>query len=210
MIQQSSIRSQVADAAARLRDRKPSPTDTHPVLEDRLTALGATHVEGSKGNALSLLDDIEQAELCVIRGVLKDPSMALTPIPWAEVGERIWMPAFREICAQCEGALNGLSWSALPNFAANAGELAERSRGGLALLSPAAERRRALRILQAWLCVKLHDRGFRVDTEPGAAIRMARGGDNLDPESTVRDLAEGRASAASWSEQCQKLGLEVS
>ena len=67
-----------------------------------------------------------------------------------------------------------------------------------------------MRVLHAWLCVQLHERGFRVETEPGAAIRLTRDGDSFDPEGTIRALAEDRMSAREAMRQlCQKWPLEM-
>src|SRR5207244_4238698 len=96
----------------------------------------------------------------------------LQPIAWSEVAEKVWLPLFGQTCAEHEASLRDVSLAALPELARDPGAIVERSRAGLALFSPEAERRRATRVLQAWLCVQLHKRGFRVETEPGASIRL--------------------------------------
>jgi Zn-dependent protease with chaperone function len=210
LVAQPKVRAQIESTVAKFRDTKPSRTDTHPILEDRLVALGAAGARAPLGaNALALLDDVDGAELCVIRGLLKDPSRPPELIAWSEVGEKVWLPFFSRTCSEHEVGLRGVSLAKLPDFAKNPGDIVERSRGGLALFSPEAERRRAMRVLHAWLCVELHKRGFRVETEPGAPIRLTRGKDSFEAESTIKSLADGRMSADEWSELCRKVQVEA-
>jgi len=88
-------------------------------------------------------------------------------------------------------------------------EWARRLRAsGPAVLSPEAQRRRAAWMLQVWLALLLHWRGWEIDTTPGRAVAFTRAGARIEPFVVLNDLREGRTTLAEWNRSCTDLGLD--
>jgi Zn-dependent protease with chaperone function len=207
------IREDISTSARKMRDRAPSPTDTHPSLAERLAALGAVggiseeRPPARPDGARAWFDDVDAAELVVVRSILKDPSRELTFVKWDDVGETVWMPRWKKALADLEGALSFVTMTGLADLARDPSRLLEGLPRGLALLSPQAERRQVLRLLGTWLSVTLHDRGFRAHTAPGVEVRLERDGVSLEPNAILRALIDGRLGREEWRARCAELGL---
>jgi Zn-dependent protease with chaperone function len=190
---------------------EPEPRDfhTHPTLEQRLTAIGAREDDAVGGDSLALLDDPGAAQEAALRRLLVNEQMALAPLTWSEAAEKVWLPRWR---AQIEESpsLRALAPLDLPRVLGDLPSWAAETRRGLALFSPAAEKRRLLILLGAWLTVRLDQRGFRIDALPGEPVRARRGELVVEPLVLVADLAtDWDASAAAWNDLCQALQGEL-
>jgi Zn-dependent protease with chaperone function len=180
-----------------------SQYDTHPTLEERLSALGvkqARKVELS--GALDLLDATSEAEEYVLRGMLVDKARPLTALPWEAVGSKLWLPRFRKRLEPYRGMIEQLTPDDLPSAAANVRVWAERLRTGLALFSPEAQRRHVIATFGTWLAVFLADRGFELETLPGWPVRARLGVALVEPFSEVAELFERQLEPEAWSERC--------
>jgi len=208
MLRQPKRRAEIEATVTRLTDQDPSPTDTHPTLEERLQALNEKDEDPPRGdNAISLLADLDAAEIVVVRSVMQDPTKDLKPIAWDDVAEKALLPAWKGFVAELGDALREMSPSVLPATLRSVPTFVERlPAAGIAVWSPAAERRRALRVLSAWLSVHLHEKGFAIVAEPGAEVRLVKGDVVIEPVAVVRDLADGKLSAEDWLTQVTRGG----
>ena len=205
------VRDELAAIVREKDEEAPHPHDTHPLLAERLTALDTSEEMANRAppeqGARAWFDDLDAVEQVVVRSILKNPDRVLAPIAWDEVGEKVWIPHWREVLSELDGALRGVSLSALPALVKDPTELVARLPRGLAILSPQAERQRARDLLRAWLSVRLHDAGFAARAEPGAAIQLQRDGATLEPDAVLRDLADGKLTAEDWRARCAAVGL---
>jgi Zn-dependent protease with chaperone function len=192
-------------------ERHPSPADTHPPLADRLLALVASEEsrlrEPPAEGARAWFDDLEAAELVVVRSVLRDPAMPLTAVTWQEAGEKVWMPHWKKSLEELGDVFDDLTLPRLPVVTADSTLLSDRLPASLAILSPMAQHQRVLSLLGAWLAVHLHGRGFTARAEPGAEVRLEREGTAFEPEAIIRTLADGTLAPADWRARCAAVGL---
>ena len=204
------VRDELAAIVRKKDEEAPHPHDTHPLLAERLTALDtseetANHAPPELG-ARAWFDDLDTVEQVVVRSVLKNPDRELAPIAWDDVGEKVWIPHWREVLSELDGALRGVSLSALPALVKIRRSWSRGCRAGWRSVAQ-AERQRARHLLRAWLSVRLHDAGFAARTEPGAAVHFERNGATLEPDAVLRELADGKLTAEEWHARCAAVGL---
>jgi Zn-dependent protease with chaperone function len=182
---------------------KPSPYDTHPTLEERLSALGvkqSTAVE--MGGALELLEAASEAEEYVLRRMLIHEARPLRALAWESAGTQLWLPRFQERLEPHASALAPLTPELLPGAMLRIDEWAGRLRTGLALLSPEANRRHVVRLFGAWLAVHLVELGFELEALPGWPVRAVRAGTVVEPFTEIGALFEGKLDATGWLARC--------
>jgi Zn-dependent protease with chaperone function len=182
---------------------KASAYDTHPTLEERLSALGVEcppTVEMS--GALELLDSAGEAEEYVLRAMLIDEARPLRALAWASAGSELWLPRFRERLEPHAAVLANVTPELLPSVLIRIDEWAERTRTGLALLSPEAKRRQVTVLFGNWFAVHLVDLGFELETLPGWPVRALRSGIVVEPFAEVSALFAGKLDDAGWRARC--------
>jgi hypothetical protein len=171
---------------------------THPTLEQRLTAIGAREDDAIAGDSLALLDDAAAAEEAVLRRLLVNEQMPLGALTWDQAAQKVWLPRWRAQVDETP-SLKALSLLELPRVLGDVPFWAAETRRGLALFSPAAERRRLLILLGSWTTVRLDQRGFRIEALPGEPVRARRDDLVVEPLVLVADLAEDwNAAAPRW------------
>jgi hypothetical protein len=75
-------------------------------------------------------------------------------------------------------------------------------------LSPEAERRELSRLLGAWLTVRLADRGFCIEAQPGLAVVAFRDGQRLEPYAAVEAMLKPTPERnREWAKTCAELGI---
>jgi Zn-dependent protease with chaperone function len=196
--------------AARERARHTHAEDTHPPLEERLAALGEPAAMSLRGpNALALLDDPREEEARVLRLLLlKERQSEMKPISWDAIVDEVWLPGWRDAISTHEKALERMApMRLIPAVLDRWEELAEATRRGLAILSPAAERRRVTGLLGMWLCVSLANRGFRIEAPPGWAVRAEKESTVVEPFAVVTAMSKGKTAATDWGSRCDEWGL---
>ncbi|NUP13349.1 MAG: M48 family metalloprotease [Polyangiaceae bacterium] len=193
----------------RAEEERPSALDTHPTLSARLTALQWTRNDaGARGDAaLALLDSVESGERTAVEALLVDPRSTLKPIEWVDAGEEVWLPMWRESLELYSGLFDDARPARLGEFIANAARWASESRKGLAIYSPAAERRHFANACGAWLAVELHRLGFVILALPGAPVLAKRGVQVIEPFNIATDLDKGAMTPAEWRTRCEELQL---
>jgi Zn-dependent protease with chaperone function len=187
--------------------KDPQNDDTHPVLAERVAALGDPVTASSETRpALALIDHIEQAEVRVVLDLLRDPRATLKPVGWDDIASAVWLPTWREELAPHARVLAGMTPLRLSSAVEGADALADATRQGPAILSPEAERRRVARLLGMWLVAHLADRGFAIRAPPGLAVVAEREGSVVLPFGAVADLMK-RRDADHWASTCARCGM---
>jgi Zn-dependent protease with chaperone function len=181
-------------------------SDTHPPLAERLAALGdPAPLSDRAPPALSLLDDVARVEERVLRDLLRQDAK-LAPIAWDAIADEVWLPLWREAVGANQAALARLDVRGLPGVLARWEPLAQATRRGPAVASPAAEKLRVVRLVATWFAVTLADRGWRIEAPPGQAVRAMREAQALEPFALVTSMADA-PDAGAWSRVCAEHGL---
>lgn len=177
--------------------------DTHPALEERLSALGVVRpAKVEMAGALELLEATSEAEEYVLRRMLVDEARPLRALPWEAAGTELWLPRFRARLGPHANALAPLSPEQLPHAVARIDEWSDRLRTGLALFSSEAKRRHAVMLFGTWFLVYLADLGFEIEALPGWPVRAKRSGTVIDPFGEVSALFDGKVDSARWLQRC--------
>jgi len=189
---------------------KSSHYDTHPTLEERLTALGVSEAPPSnEPGALELLDVTSEAEEYVLRSMLVDGSRPLKPLTWEAAGRELWLPRFLERIRPYQNALAKVTPEIMPAVLAQIDDWAERLRSGLALFSPEAKRRHVLAMFGTWYAVYLVNLGFELEALPGCAVRTKRGEIVVEPFAEIATLSEGKLGSDEWRARCTEIRAAV-
>ena len=186
--------------------QKSSRYDTHPTLEERLSALGISEPAlAETSQALDLLDATHEAEEYVLRSMLINKTRPLKPLAWEAAGVDLWAPRFRERLEPHSSALAKVTPESLPSVLSSIDAWAERLRTGLALFSPEAKRRHVVAMFGTWYAISLVDRGFLLEALPGWPVRAVRGAVSVEPLAEVGLLLEGKLSAEEWRSRCASI-----
>ncbi|HYQ45372.1 MAG TPA: M48 family metallopeptidase [Polyangiaceae bacterium] len=185
---------------------KTSRYDTHPALEERLSALGVPRPPAIEmGGALELLEATSEAEEYVLRRMLVDEARPLRAVPWESAGTELWLPRFRVRLEPHASTLANLTPELLPGAVIRIDEWADRLRTGLALFSPEAKRRHVVMLFGTWFTVYLVELGFELQALPGWPVRALRADTVVDPFAEVAALFENKLDSARWLERCASI-----
>ena len=210
--------------AGLLSSREPAaedPFDTHPSLPARLTALGVTPPDSKPvtgARAVSLLDDLPALEgrlaahLTSPGGRASKPKgtslsltpepRPLTPITWAEVGTKVWLPDWEKAARKYSRHLEGLTPAALPRF--DWERLGRRLTAGEPDAQPVHA---ADSLVGVALAVALSRVGFTVDSTPGLNATLVGQADRIEPFGVRERLASDPEAVAAWQELCTRVGI---
>jgi Zn-dependent protease with chaperone function len=173
------------------------PYDSHPSLPDRIKALEALPPGPQPASdlpALSLLENASGAEAQLVASLLKPGVPALRPVAWKDVGIEVQVPFWEARVRREAQVLAGHTVGDIPR-----------------LLPPAtwdeSSRRSRSLTIGAGLAVALVGSGWTVESPPGAAFVLRRGGDSVEPFSTMLELLEGKLSEQGWHERAGALGI---
>jgi Zn-dependent protease with chaperone function len=182
--------------------------DTHPVLAERIAALGdPAPLSDYAPPALGLLDDVERVEEKVLRNIMTDGKAELRPVEWDAIADAVWLPLWRETVHENRHAFSRSTPSDVILLLQDWAQVAQATRRGPAVASPEAEKRRAARLTATWFAVALADRGWRIEAPPGLAVLAHRGGKTLAPFVLVADMAKA-PDARRWAQLCSDNGLD--
>jgi hypothetical protein len=144
--------------------------------------------------ALSLLENASGAEAQLVASLLKPGVPALRPVAWKDVGIEVQVPFWEARVRREAQVLAGHTVGDIPR-----------------LLPPAtwdeSSRRSRSLTIGAGLAVALVGSGWTVESLPGAAFVLRRGGDSVEPFSTMLELLEGKLSEQGWHERAGALGI---
>ena len=176
---------------------KIDPYDSHPSLPDRIKALeglppGPEPV--SELPALSLLENAPGAEAPLAASLLKPGTPALRPVAWPDVGIEVQVPYWEARVRREAQLLAGQTVANIPRLMLPGDWAAD------------AQRTRAVTIGAA-LAVALVGSGWTLESLPGAAPVLHRGGDSVEPFGVVEELARGKLTDQGWQERAGTLGI---
>ena len=189
-----------------LAEGETSPYDTHPPLRERVAAvaeLPAGEIPADDPAALTLLEAPDTVEAGLLAFLGGADAARLQPVGWSEVGERIWLPFWREQAAAHGAGLAGLTAAGLPGAAKDLVLLAERLGVVPGGHDAAAEHgQRAAWLAGCALIVALRARGWALRALPGQAVVLERDGSTVRPFALLHDLGSGALPAAEWLALC--------
>jgi hypothetical protein len=179
------------------------PLDTHPPLSERLSALGwydAPPASGAEEPAIGLIAHPETMEERLLAHILpRNVSAALQPTAWADLGELVLLPTWRELVAGNTSRLTSLRADDLPSLASPAGALAV-SLQLAASPSVASERhiQEARYLVGAAVAIALYNRGFRFSAQLGEPVVFSVGPIVVHPFRLMADFLDNAVSADGW------------
>lgn len=180
------------------RHSEPSPWDTHPTQEQRLSALpqGEGRLSASPP-ALQLLGKDERAlETTVMQMTFTGELDGLQEVSWSELGPRL-VDEFEKSLERTVLAKH-TEVTALPQLLADAESLSERLSGGMRFISREARRRDVVSWLVQWLTVRLARRGYEPRWSPGVGMVLWKGDESLVASELIDALESGELTAAAW------------
>lgn len=202
-----SLRPEVSEALEASTRAKPSPGDSHPPLEERLSALapvaprsGRPSPEDLDTHALELLGGEQAAEAAFYQRATRGK---LLDVGWGEVGAKVLLPKLLSELEKASPNPRTAALSMVPEMLRDAEGFWDRLRPpGPSFLSPAAKRRRGEHLLGQWLAVALFCRGFVPEVRPGAYLRLTSGAMTVVPVEVIGQLAHGALSAEGFRGLC--------
>lgn len=182
--------------------------DTHPSLRDRVAALAPlpTGVVGDSRVAIALLRDLPKWERRVLAAVSHDLA-GLTSIDWSDVGEKVYVPLWRQRLELHGKLLSGRTVATIP---ATRAELIRIGRGTFAKHEEAQDEEsiaRAWQLVIAAIGLALVSNSWTAHTAPGMEIILRRGGEELRPYTELNAVVEGKVQSADWLSRCTALGI---
>ncbi len=192
------LRASFREVMESLKHSEPSPWDTHPTQEQRLSALpqGEGRLSASPP-ALRLLGDDERAlETMVMEMTFSGDLQGLQELNWSDVGPRLIESFDKSLEATVLAKHTEVA--ALPQLLADAESLAERLSTGTRFMSREARRREAISWLGQWLTVRLARRGYEPRWSPGVGMVLVKGEESLVASELMNALESGAITTAAW------------
>jgi len=189
-------------------EEETDPYDTHPSLRDRVAALGSFPAGAADDSrpAVSLLRNLPEWERRVL-GALSADLASLKPLSWDEVGEKVYVPFWRERLKDHGHLLRILTVATVP---ATRADLVRLGRGTFAKGEEGTDDdavARAWQLLIGGIGLALIGVGWTAHTAPGEEIVLRRGAEELRPHSELSPIVEGKADARVWRDRCAVLGI---
>jgi heat shock protein HtpX len=190
-----------------LSTRKRDPFRTHPPLYERLESLAALSpgvAPAVDPPALELLEEQDALEAELLSFITENPKIRKLPVlGWDEVGEKAFLPAWRERAKEIGAPFAPLRPEELPDVNLTTLGRTVEKKG-----SDAEARSAAMTSIGIVLTVWLRDRGWRVSMDPGERVTVTKGEHRIEPMHLYIDLAEGKLTRDSWRERCRSAGIE--
>lgn len=187
--------------------------DSHPPLRQRLEAIEkvkARPMDARKEPALSMLGNVAELEKEMIASFARASGgpERLEPVAWSDAGQIALLPRWRKIAAAYTGLVEGVLPEDLPGVIKKPEDLYSKL-AGMMEGEPSREEieRRAAFIIGASLAVVLAGKGWRIQNEVGANVRMEKNGESINPFAVAPDVASGKTSEEAWKEFCARSGI---
>lgn len=200
--------------AAEMDNPNPDPYDTHPCLRDRVAALEkisrraeATDTEDTP-SAITLLGDVEELELMLLKYVVDDPKVSFQPLKWQEIGTSVYVPLWEQTHQRYAEALRGTTFASLPDLIDAPDSLvtaiqdfADRPLSKEDILGKAAS------VLGVALALALLRQGWTLEMGPGAKTILSKDNSNICPFEVPWQLMTRELTAAAWQQECHEAGI---
>lgn len=182
------------------------PYDSHPPLAVRLASLNTlpiskSAVDEERPMAITLLRHADRIETDLLSRITRANDLGeLPPLPWSSVGERVWLPEWRNHTKQFGAGLAALHLDALPTL-----EPYEQiiSHPEVTHLPPEQRRELASSTIGCSVALALAESGWSVDVMPGEGVRLRRQDQLIEPFRLAGELVEGKLDAAQWRQFCE-------
>jgi Peptidase family M48 len=176
---------------------------THPDFETRLEAIqndGWSNRLPDERPAVALLEDLPALELRLLNGEAQKRGLGtLKPLPWSEVGERVYLAQWREFARRHGDLLDGAAMRDLPALVRRAEELGGRLQ---------ADSEQALQYLSAASCAALAEEGWQLSyKQAGAPRAFTKNGQQVDMFTVIEKLAWEEMASFEWEDQAEALGI---
>jgi hypothetical protein len=186
------------------------PSDFHPSLAERIAAV--EHLPAGEEDtslpASELIDGTEALERDVARFLFGADATKLEATPWADVGERVYVPHYEKLAEEHAWMLDGVTFATLPETAARIakvpGPLQEKE-GGIS-----AEEARALSaaVLGAGGVLSLRARGWSVSALPGQPVLCSHDDHAIAPHLVIDAARAEDFDPDRYRTQIRELGIE--
>ncbi len=210
-LQSRAVRTAVDDFLENLvREQKGDPYDTHPPLRERLAALGNPGLpapDPGDPEAVALLEGLPDLEGSLVAAMF--PGMPGKPeaMDWAESGEKVFLPRWRNQVGAKRDVLRGLTPLTLPGALSRRAAVGSRWRRLSEAPSEPGGPPPLIGIVGAAMVLLLVDRGWTLACEPGAEVSVTRGSTTFLPFREISDLAAGSVDEAAWGARCRETGI---
>jgi len=196
---------------AQLTGKKPKPLDSHPTFQQRAErALRYAFPEPPEHNtpAIALLDGIPALEQAAFQAALPQTKVTeLKPMDWEHTGDRVWVPYWRQCVREHHALLNTYRVADIPKALADAGSLAAKvpdPKG--TLLTREQRRERAISLIWMAFLVILLDRGWALETRPGA-MWLVQGERKVGSNNLLEQMKGRKTPGVQYDALIQELGI---
>jgi heat shock protein HtpX len=185
------------------------PFDTHPTLPERLAALKdapATTTAADNTTAITLLERRGVLEEKLLHAMLpKEFRTRLSPISWAEVGEKLYANEYRQLADKYAVLLSAYKVRQVPEIIAEPQELYKRLAGEDTKNYQTSEAVEA--VLKSACAAVLMNQGWSFEIRPGQGGVFTRDGKQFALFRFMDDLKSGVAPAPQWAATMEQLGI---
>jgi len=186
---------------------------THPNFDARMEAIPDDGWRGRGGEdrpAAELIEDLPALELRLLNWEAQKRGLgSLSAVPWSAIGERVYLPQWRDLAARHGEAVNGSTLGDLPGLVRQAEELGVRLlRTADYLPSREQGMEHALQFLCAAACAALAAEGWQLDYRAaGHARAFTRAGQRVDLFEVIEKLAYEEMASFEWEDMAEELGI---
>ncbi len=206
----------VSEAAREGRPPATNPYDSHPSLRARLEAIrGFRDLPAREPDppAVNLLEDLPELERQLL-AVMGNPEKAsrLRALSWDDVGTLVYLPRWAAFVEKHGASLRGATATDLPTLDwAERGRVLKRSltRALGRVPSEAQVKDGVENAVAAALGLALARRGFRVEAQPGASLRLVLGEESLELQRLRERITERPLDWARFCDQAGIAGLDL-
>ncbi|GGJ23879.1 hypothetical protein GCM10008938_07570 [Deinococcus roseus] len=183
---------------------------THPSMQKRIEALSKLKIQGQHQqgqSAISLLTAPETQELQLLKFLGGQEAFSkLKDIDWNTVGERVWVPFWREFS---EPHRHLLSNQTLEQIAFQLLDDARRFRLFESMRHPRAPQDDTYPwlVVRFLIAVGLFNTGWHIDARPGESVHFTKGELLLHPLDDLIDMQTGEKRGV-WLENLRKMGMQ--
>ena len=198
------LRELVAEEA---RSGRSDPYDTHPSLQERLAALSREPSRPSVSDddrpAMGLVDGVTDLEKQLVAHLGGGDAPKLEPLAWEEVGLKVLVPRWEAFLREHAHTLSGVTAASIPtlDWPALGRMVIQSAKRDDEDPLPAADY-----AVGAGIGLALFRAGFAVQSPPGAPVVLLRSGEEVEPFSLRKRLADAGA-AEPWQAFCAEVGI---
>ena len=191
---------------------KENPFDSHPPLRDRvnaLAALGRGETASGESPATTLLRNLDALETELLARATGKPELKSWQfVAWESLAETVYLPAWTRGAEECAQALSGVRPKDFPAISGDLIAFGKRitpPKGWLPSGDEWAEL--ATRSIGAAFAVRLHQKGWALETSPGRPVQFHNGTFSVHVFSVLLELKSGELTAENWLELCSESGI---